>query len=110
MIRVWGGGQFENDYFYELCDRNGIMVWHDLMYACALYMPDYLKNAELDKEIYQNVLKIDSHPSLAIWNGNNEVWIGWQEWGWQRNLTEEQKQYVVGQYNQLFKAIIPENI
>ena len=93
MIRVWGGGQFEHDPFYDYCDAAGILVWHDLMFACALY-PIFSKGSSIDdikEELTDNVLRIRNHPSIALWNGNNEVWIGWQEWGWKNNKTSEQK-------------------
>ncbi len=88
MIRVWGGGQFEKDEFYQAMDEAGILIWHDLMFACALYpsSDDILSN--IAAEMRDNVRRIRRHPSLALWNGNNEVWIGWQEWGWKQGLTE----------------------
>ena len=94
MIRIWGGGQFEHDGFYEAMDEAGILIWHDLMFACAMY-PLYEIDGEtmeenIKAEMIDNLWRIGNHPSIGIWNGNNEVWIGWQEWGWKRNLTQEQ--------------------
>ena len=79
MIRVWGGGIYENDSFYEICDALGLMVWQDFMFACSEYpeYPEFIENVR--KEISENVLRLQHHPCLAIWCGNNE-----NEWIWQR--------------------------
>jgi beta-mannosidase len=73
MLRVWGGGIYEKDVFYEECDRLGILVWQDFMFACALY-PDYNKNFmnNVREEISHVVKRLRNHPCLAIWCGNNE--------------------------------------
>ncbi|HWP68555.1 MAG TPA: glycoside hydrolase family 2 protein, partial [Rectinemataceae bacterium] len=80
-LRVWGGGRYESDAFYELCDRLGIMVWQDCMFSCALYpsAPDFLESVE--KEIRHQVKRLADHPSLALWCGNNEALgaITWYE-------------------------------
>uniref|UniRef100_A0A1L8DQR0 beta-mannosidase n=1 Tax=Nyssomyia neivai TaxID=330878 RepID=A0A1L8DQR0_9DIPT len=72
MIRVWGGGVYESDLFYELTDTYGILIWHDLMFACAMYpvFPGFLISVR--EEVRQNVRRIQSHPSVAIWATNNE--------------------------------------
>ncbi|CAF3837497.1 unnamed protein product [Rotaria sordida] len=72
MIRVWGGGIYEHNSFYELADRLGIMLWHDFMFACSLYPvnDEFLKNVH-DEVIYQ-VKRLQSHPSIVLWSGNNE--------------------------------------
>ncbi|MDQ0320654.1 beta-mannosidase [Pararhizobium capsulatum DSM 1112] len=79
MIRVWGGGFYEPDWFYDLCDRLGLLVWQDFMFACNLYpsTPDFLENvaAEVD---YQ-VKRLASHPSIALWCGDNEL-VGALTW------------------------------
>lgn len=82
MIRVWGGGQYEFDIFYDLADEAGIMIWHDMMFACAMYKgtQDYLDN--IAAETRDNVRRLRNHPSIAMWNGNNEVYVGWKDWGW----------------------------
>eukprot|EP00347_Sterkiella_histriomuscorum_P013880 403363013 len=107
MLRVWGGGQYEFDVFYDICDEQGILIWHDMMFACALYPgdQDYLQNVE--QETTDNVRRLRNHPSIAIWNGNNEVLIGWKEWGWQDNLTDPQKTMVYQWYTDLFEGTIP---
>ncbi len=79
MIRVWGGGFYEPDWFYDLCDRLGLMVWQDFMFACNLYpsTPDFLENvaAEVD---YQ-AKRLSTHPSIAVWCGDNEL-VGALTW------------------------------
>ena len=80
FVRVWGGGFYENDIFYELCDELGLLVWQDFMFACASYPEheEFLEN--IKKEIKQNVQRLQHHPSIAIWCGNNEnEWIWFQE-------------------------------
>ncbi len=93
MLRVWGGGIYEHDYFYDLCDSLGIMVWQDFIFAGTPY-PD---NAEMLNNIYhevhQQVSRIAKHPCVVLWCGNNEVKNGWEDWGWQGqfNWTPEQR-------------------
>lgn len=80
MIRVWGGGVYEDDYFYDLCDRNGILVWQDFMFACSTYPADSLFLDNVRKEAIDNVKRLRNHCSIALWCGNNEcqdVYYGW---------------------------------
>ena len=79
MIRVWGGGQYEPDYFYDLCDELGILLWHDFMFACMPYPSDkpFLKSVRT--EITQQVRRLQHHASIALWCGDNEV-IGSLTW------------------------------
>ncbi len=71
-IRVWGGGMYEKDIFYELCDRKGILIWHDMMFACSMYPanPEFLDNVRL--EIRHQIRRLSHHASIALWCGNNE--------------------------------------
>jgi beta-mannosidase len=82
MIRVWGGGYYENDYFYELCDKIGIMIWQDFMFANSMYpgTSGFLENVKSEAK-YQ-IQRLRNHPSVAFWCGNNEILQGWREWGW----------------------------
>ena len=94
MIRVWGGGIYEHDYFYDLCDSLGIIVWQDFNFSTMLY-PDNPKVLEsIKREAYENVTRIAKHPCVVVWCGNNEVKNGWEDWGWQGvyNWTTEQRQ------------------
>ncbi len=81
MLRVWGGGVYEREIFYELCDELGIMVWQDFMFACAEY-PDHLEwfRDLANKEVRENVVKLRHHPSIVLWCGNNENNWGFDEW------------------------------
>ncbi|PDT08962.1 glycoside hydrolase family 2 protein [Rhizobium sp. M1] len=79
MIRVWGGGFYEQDHFYDLCDRLGLMVWQDFMFACNLYpsTEDFLENVAI--EVHYQVRRLSSHPSIALWCGDNEL-VGALTW------------------------------
>jgi Ig-fold domain len=72
FLRVWGGGRYFPDRFYQECDKNGILVWQEFMYACAMYPADAFYLSEASEEARQQVLRIISHPSVVIWGGNNE--------------------------------------
>ncbi len=77
MIRLWGGGFYENDLLYDLCDKNGILVWQDFMFACSLYPGDqeFLNNVKVEAE--ENIKRLRNHPSIAMWCGNNESEFFW---------------------------------
>ncbi len=79
MVRVWGGGFYEQDFFYDLCDELGLLVWQDFMFACNLYpsTPDFL--AEVRAEVDYQVRRLGSHASIALWCGDNEL-IGALNW------------------------------
>lgn len=72
MLRVWGGGVYESELFYDLADEYGIMIWQDFMFACAMYptTDSFLKSVE--EEVLQNVIRLKNHPSIVVWAGNNE--------------------------------------
>ncbi len=83
MLRVWGGGFYEDDRFYNLCDRLGILVWQDFLFACSQYPWDeaeYVENVR--QEVIQNVRRLRHRASLALWCGNNEIEWGMESWGW----------------------------
>ncbi len=93
MLRVWGGGIYEHDYFFDLCDSLGIMVWMDFNFSTMLY-PDNTEMLEsIRDEAEQNISRIAQHPCVVLWCGNNEVKNGWEDWGWQGvyNWTPEQR-------------------
>lgn len=110
MIRVWGGGVYENDYFYELCDELGLLVWQDFMFACALYPGDTVFLENVRKEAEYQVKRLSRHPSLALWCGNNEVKNGWEDWGWQRNYTPEQRTEISNNLHTLFTELLPKTV
>ncbi len=99
MVRVWGGGVYENNEFYNICDQLGLLVWQDFMFACGAY-PEHNKFIEnVTEEVKQTVIRLRLHPSIAIWCGNNE-----NEWGWTQNETlpiEEMSGY------KIYHKIIP---
>ena len=106
-LRVWGGGQFENDIFYELCDEAGLMIWHDLLFACAFYPGDKAFLDSVEMELRDNIRRLRNHPSIVMWNGNNEVEIGWKEWGWQDNHTKSELTEMWSWYEALFLERMP---
>lgn len=86
MLRVWGGGFYEEDRFYDLCDRYGILVWQDFIFSCSIYPlddADFLNNVR--QEVIENVHRLRHRASLALWCGNNEMEWGWVDWAWQGN-------------------------
>lgn len=106
MLRVWGGGIYEPDIFYELCDRLGILVWQDFMFACAMYPEnDQRFNAEVVAEARYQVRRLRSHPCLALWCGNNE-----NQWIHDRNNPDLPVQRVPGQlfYDTVLPAAVEE--
>ena len=112
MLRVWGGGIYGSDIFYEECDKNGILVWQDFMFACAMYPGDegYLKNVK--QEIIDNVNRLQNHPSLALWCGNNENNEAWHNWGWQKQYKYSTKDStkIWNDYERLFHQLIPKTL
>lgn len=108
MLRVWGGGIYEEDIFYKLCDEKGILVWQDFMFACAMYPgdKDFLENVK--QEAIDNVKRLRNHSSIALWCGNNENNEAWHNWGWQTDRSEEEKNEIWENYQNLFNGILPE--
>ncbi len=109
MVRIWGGGMYAPDAFMEACDRAGIMVWHDFMFACAMYPGDKPFLDLVTKEIKQQIPRVAAHPSLVYFNGNNEVDVAWHNWGFQLqyNLQEREQQEIELAYIDLFQKVLP---
>lgn len=109
MLRVWGGGIYPSDAFFTLCDRFGILVWEDFMYAGSMYPYDsaFLRNVTIEAE--QQVRRLASHPSLALWCGGNEISEGYYNWGWQQSLgwSEADDKAMKAGYDTLFEQILP---
>ena len=109
MLRVWGGGVYPSDDFFNSCDSLGILVWEDFMYAGTMYPYDegFLENAKI--EALEQVKRLASHPSLALWCGGNEISEGYYNWGWQQSLgwSEEDDQAIKAGYDRLFETILP---
>ncbi|WP_026775093.1 glycoside hydrolase family 2 protein [Polaribacter sp. Hel_I_88] len=107
MLRVWGGGIYENDIFYDLCDEKGILIWQDFMFACAMYPGDVEFLANIKEEAKQQVKRLRNHASIALWCGNNENSEGWKRWGWQANRSKEEIQDIWNDYLAVFNDILP---
>ena len=109
MLRVWGGGIYPSDDFFNICDSLGLLVWEDFMYAGTMYPYDesFLENAKT--EALEQVKRLASHPSLALWCGGNEISEGYYNWGWQQSLgwSEEDDQAIKAGYDRLFEVILP---
>jgi len=109
MLRVWGGGVYEDDEFYKVCDEYHIMVWQDFMFAGALYPgdKDFLKNIE--EEVRYQVQRLRSHPCIVLWCGNNEIDEAWHNWGWQKqfNYSEKDSTKLWNDYQKIFHELIP---
>jgi beta-mannosidase len=112
MLRVWGGGTYEKDIFYDLCDENGILVWQEFMFACAMYPgdSDFIRNVR--EEAIENVIRLRNHPCIALWCGNNEIDEGWKNWGWQKQYeyTPEDSGKIWSNYVSIFREILPDVI
>jgi beta-mannosidase len=110
MLRVWGGGVYADDAFYSACDKKGILVWQDLMFACAMYPGDVVFQENVAAEISDQVERLHHHPSLALWCGNNEVDEGWKNWGWQKQFEYSLKDSstIWNDYKKMFHELIPQ--
>ncbi len=86
MLRIWGGGIYEPDQFYELADEMGILIWQDFMFACSMYPGNQEFLDSVRAEAIDNVKRLRNHPSIVIWAGNNEVETAWRNWGWRQSL------------------------
>ena len=110
MLRVWGGGIYENDVFYDLCDEKGILIWQDMMFACSLYPGDDAFLDNVRHEIIDNVKRLQNHASIALWCGNNEIHTAWNGWGWKPEFEKkspELAQKLWNDYDKLFNKLIP---
>lgn len=86
LVRVWGGGIYESLDFYDACDELGLLVWQDFPFACAAYPEEQPLRGEVEAEARENVVRLMPHPSLVLWNGNNENLWGFRDWGWEPRL------------------------
>jgi beta-mannosidase len=104
MVRVWGGGIYERNDFYDRCDEMGILVWQDFMFGCSLYPGDQAFLDNVRQEAIDNVKRLRNHPSIVIWVGNNEVESGWFHWGWKDKLPAT----LWDDYRKIFYGVLPE--
>ncbi|QOV34899.1 glycoside hydrolase family 2 protein [Streptomyces ferrugineus] len=86
LVRIWGGGIYESEDFYDACDELGLLVWQDFPFACAAYPEEQPLRGEVEAEARENVVRLMPHPSLVLWNGNNENLWGFRDWGWEPRL------------------------
>ncbi len=112
MIRVWGGGIYEDDEFYKACDENGILVWQDFMFAGSFYPADENFRKNLEEEVKDQINRLQNHPSLAIWCGNNEIDEAIVNWGYQKQFkySKEDSVQVWKDYKTIFHEVIPDAI
>ncbi|AFC29526.1 glycoside hydrolase family 2 sugar binding protein [Paenibacillus mucilaginosus 3016] len=116
MLRVWGGGIYEHDDFYRLCDEYGILVWQDFMFACSMYPGDEAFLASVRSEAEENVKRLRRHPSVVLWCGNNEMDTAWSHydenagWGWKKKYSPELREKIWRDYEAIFHEILPETI
>lgn len=110
IIRVWGGGVYEDDSFYEECDRNGILVWQDFMFACCTYPADSAFLESVRHEAIYNVKRLRNHACLAVLVGNNECQDVWYGWGNKKKQLDEMGygEEVGKQQHALFHELLPE--
>ncbi|HUC21658.1 MAG TPA: glycoside hydrolase family 2 protein [Streptosporangiaceae bacterium] len=111
LIRVWGGGIYESDDLYEFADEQGLLVWQDFLFACAAYAEEEHMRAEVEAEAREQIARLSPHPSLVIWNGNNENIWGWADWGWRDKVgtrAEGRGMWGEGYYQQLLPALLAE--
>ncbi len=110
MLRVWGGGIYEDDVFYDLCDSLKIMVWQDFMFAGAMYPgnDDFMQNVK--QEAIDNIKRLSKHPCVVVWCGNNEIDEAWHNWGWQKqyNFSLADSALIWKNYQQLFHELLPD--
>ncbi|RKT72607.1 beta-mannosidase [Saccharothrix variisporea] len=106
LLRIWGGGIYESEDFYDVCDERGVLVWQDFPFACAAYAEESPLWEEVEAEAREHVARLTSHASLALWNGNNENLWGFADWGWPEQL--QGRTWGLRYYQELLPAIVAE--
>ncbi|SEQ80902.1 beta-mannosidase [Microlunatus flavus] len=106
LVRVWGGGLYESEDFYAACDSLGLMVWQDFLFACAAYAEEEPLRSEVEAEAREAVTRLSAHPSLVLWNGNNENIWGHEDWGWKEVLGDAT--WGLGYYTDLLPGVVAE--
>lgn len=105
-VRVWGGGYYPSDHFYDLCDEMGLIVWQDLMFACNVYDLTEEFEENITKEITENVKRLRHHASLGLWCGNNEMESAWDHWP----EVQSESKYLRADYIKMFEYIVPKAV
>ncbi|WP_309105032.1 glycoside hydrolase family 2 protein, partial [Microbacterium sp.] len=106
LVRVWGGGIYESEDFYELCDELGLLTWQDFLFACAAYPEEEPIRSEVEAEARQQIVRLSSHASLVLLTGNNENLWGHEDWGWKTEL--DGKTWGAYYYHELFPELVAE--
>lgn len=106
LLRIWGGGLYESEDFYNTCDELGVLVWQDFLFACAAYSEDEPLFSEVEAEARQAITRLSSHASLALWNGCNENIWGYVDWGWRESLAG--RSWGDGYYTDLLPQLVAE--
>lgn len=105
-LRVWGGGIYPEDYFYELCDQYGILVWQDFAFACTVYRLDDSFREEITAEAIDNIKRYRNHAALALWCGNNEVEVAHTNWVNEENCSSN-IHHLKADYIKIFEQLLP---
>jgi len=112
MFRICGCTIYEKDIFYDLCDKYGLLVWQDFMFACNMSpsQPEHLEN--IQKEVVENIIRLRNHPSLALWCGNNENYVGWNYWHWKDRygFSDADSLEMWNTYQKIFYGILPDAV
>lgn len=110
MLRVWGGGIYEDDAFYELCDSLGIYVWQDFMFAGAMYPAVAQQMENMRQEAIDNIVRLRKYKCIVVWCGNNEIDEAWNNWGWQKQhkISAADSAFIWREYQQVFHELLPE--
>ncbi|MDY7529961.1 MULTISPECIES: glycoside hydrolase family 2 protein [unclassified Cryobacterium] len=107
MLRIWGGGIYESNDLYDICNREGILLWQDFLFACAIYSEAPEMWAEVEAEARENVARLAPNPSLVFWNGSNENIEGYFHWGFKERM-QEGETWGRGYYDDLLPSILAE--
>ena len=106
LLRVWGGGLYESEDFYDLADELGLLVWQDFLFACAAYPEEEPLRSEVEAEAREQIARLAHRPSLVLWCGNNENIEGHADWGWQEDLAG--RSWGAGYYYDLLPRLVAE--
>lgn len=110
MIRVWGGGTYEDDYFYDLAAENGLLIWQDFMFACTPYPADKTFISRIEKEAEYNIKRLRNNPSIAFFCGNNEIDEALKYWGIDKSHTKEEHQSMFVAYDKIFNDVLKKQV
>lgn len=112
LLHVWGGGVYESDWFYELCDQKGLLVWHDFMFGEGMYPADDAMQERLRREIACQIKRLRNHPCLALWCGNEGTEMKWEQGVWQQQeaYTEDERRRMWADYQKIFYDMLPHHL